>query len=117
MQKLAIEDIAKKGGLDPKSTKIFYQKYFGTKKATPITMVKGAEQNLSVVTKVFHDLQKSFEEQLPQLTVLKTEKPAIKAVLAKRKDFIVQKSLFNPRYRQFKISDEEIVSELNYNWY
>ena len=82
--------------------------------ATVITMVE-RNQNLSVVMKILHDLQKSFEEQLPCSPVLKTVELAIKAVLAKRKDFIVQKvhlaaDLLDPGYRGCHISDEEIVN-------
>ena len=59
--------------------------------ATAITMAEGDDQYLSMVMKVFHDLQRSFDEQLPHSPVLRSEESLVKEVISKRREWIVKK--------------------------
>ena len=95
LQKLAVDELAKKGGLDQKHKKN-RNKIEGYLKllklvTTAITIVEGYDQYPCVIMKQFHDVQKSFEKQFLYSSVLKTKELAFKAVLAKRKDFKFQK--------------------------
>ena len=85
--------------------------------ATAITVIEGDDQFLSVVMKVFHDLQKSFDEELPKSPVLRSEEPFLKEVVSKRREWLVQKihlaaNLLDPRFRGCHISDEEAVDAI-----
>ena len=126
LQKLAIDEEAKKG-IDQSIKKVLLSEVFWDKisgylqllkpVATAITMVEGDNQHLSIVMKVFHDLQKSFDEQLPNCPVLRSEEPLLKEVVSKRQDWIMQKvhlaaNLLDPRYRGCHISDEEAVDAI-----
>ena len=92
LQKLAIDEEAK-AGLDRsvKNTllsEVFWDKISGylfllKPMATAITVAEGDYQFLSVVMKVFHDLQKSFDEELPKSPVLRSEEPLLKEVVSK----------------------------------
>ncbi|XP_066979617.1 zinc finger BED domain-containing protein 4-like isoform X2 [Macrobrachium rosenbergii] len=126
LQKLAIDEEAKKGlEKSAKGTllsEVFWDKIAGYLQllkpvATAITMTEGDDQYLSIVMKVFHDLQSSFDEQLPNSPVLQSEESFPKEVVSKRREWLVQKvhlaaNLLDPRYRGCHISDEEAVDAI-----
>ncbi|XP_066947097.1 zinc finger BED domain-containing protein 4-like [Macrobrachium rosenbergii] len=125
LQKLAIDEEAKKGleksAKDTLLSEVFWDKIAGYLQllkpvATAITMIEGDDQYLSIVM-VFHDLQSSFDEQLPNSPVLQSEESLLKEVVSKRREWLVQKvhlaaNLLDPRYRGCHISDEEAVDAI-----
>lgn len=85
--------------------------------ADAITKVEGDDKHLSIVMKVFSELQQSFDDNLSSSPILKSEEATFKKIIPERKKFLVKSihlaaNLIDPRYRGCHISGEEMVSSL-----
>lgn len=125
LQALAIDKQANQSCLDSTIKKLllsepFWDKINGFLKllkpvADAIKSVEGDDQYLSVVMKVFHDLEKSIADNLQSSPVLKSEEEGLLAILPKRKSFIARPvhyaaNLLDPRYRGIHLTADEAVS-------
>ena len=62
-------------------------------------------------------MRKSFDEELPKSSVLRSEEPLLKEVVLKRREWLGQKvhlaaNLLDPRFRGCHINDEEEVDAI-----
>ena len=82
--------------------------------ADAILSVEGDKQSMSSVMKIFQDLEKGFEQNIPASPVLKAEEKQVKEIFMKRKDFCINKvhyaaNLLDPNYKGIHLTQNEIV--------
>lgn len=82
-----------------------------------IKLIQGDEVSLSVVMKVFADLDQSIAKNLSQSPTLKSEENSIKKILPSRKSFITKKihlaaNLLDPRFRGEHIDEEDMIDAI-----
>lgn len=125
LQALAINDEAKKASLDQSVrnllvSEVFWDSLEGFLKllkpvSDTITEVEGDNKNLSLVPKVFSELQESFKKNVSLSPILKSEETRLMEIIPKRRKFLLRNihlaaNLLDPRYKGCHISGEEAVN-------
>lgn len=125
LQALALNDEAKKASLDQSVrnllvSEVFWERLEGFLKllkpvSDAITAVEGDNKNLSLVPKVFSELQQSFVKNVNSSPILKSEEARLMEIIPKRRKFLLRSihlaaNLLDPRYKGCHISGEEMVS-------
>lgn len=82
--------------------------------ADAILSVEGDNKELSLVMKVFAELQNSFDTNLEKSPILKSEETLFKEIIPKRKKFLVRSvhltaNMLDPRYLGCHLSTDEQV--------
>lgn len=123
LQALAINEEAKPS-LEPAIKKLLLSEVFWDRLegyinllkpvANAIISVEGDNNHLSIVMKVFSDLQVAIENNICSSPILKSEEAAVKAIIPTRRKFLVRKihlaaDFLDPCYKGCHLTEDEKV--------